>query len=198
MKCKNCGYEFDKPNLKSCPLCGAKIIPGAQVEEDKAAIEERPTFPPEPTSRNENSTEESVEFEIPDRRETIVREAAIHPVPEPVMPAPPVIPKEPEPVAPAPEPVYVAPPVREPKTVKASSEARRVPEETVMAEDPDEYVENGSYQPYPDEEEEGDETYYDDPTYQPTADKKSGTWIAVTIAAIAGLLIGSILYFLLG
>lgn len=198
MKCKNCGYEFDKPNLKSCPLCGFKIIPGAQAEEDKAVIEERPTFPTEPSFPNGSTAGDSVEIEIPDRKETIVREAAIYSAPEPVVPEPPVIPKEPEPVAPAPEPVYVAPPVREPKTVKASSEPRRVPEETVTAEDPDEYVENGSYQPYPDEEEEGDETSYDDPTYQPTADKKSGTWIAVTIAAIAGLLIGSILYLLLG
>ena len=32
MKCKNCGYEIKKPNLRTCPLCGRHIEPEDDVE----------------------------------------------------------------------------------------------------------------------------------------------------------------------
>ena len=32
MKCPNCGYEIEKPNLKTCPLCGSSLNLEGKVE----------------------------------------------------------------------------------------------------------------------------------------------------------------------
>lgn len=178
MKCNNCGYEIEKPNLKTCPLCGNRIIPVTQSPEDKTVDEERLTVPPQSSPSIDYETEETVELEIADKEELTFEETDTYPEQQPVVPEPPVISRQ----APAPRPVIPpAPPVN------------IYQEERIIPEDPDEYLENGTYQPYPDEAE--DDNSYGDGSYPPTGEKGSSSWIAIVIAALAGLLIGSLLYF---
>lgn len=192
MKCLNCGYEFDKPNLKSCPLCGFRIIPGTQSPDNKTVNEERPTVSPQ-SSSIDNETEGTVDLQIPDEELTF-EESEVYIEPQPVIPEPPVISRQDsatEPVAPT---VYTGQPVASPDPV--SSRAPKVNkhrEERITPEDPDEYLENGSYQPYPDETK--DDTSYDDDLYSRQGEKNSSSWVAIVIAAIGGVLIGSLLYF---
>ncbi|MDE6279881.1 MAG: hypothetical protein K2M05_07890 [Paramuribaculum sp.] len=191
MKCNNCGYEIEKPNLKTCPLCGNRIIAGAQSSDDKTVSEEPVTVPPQSPALEESETTAPTKPEIYDEEELIleVEESDVYPAQEPVLSEPPVVERQspaPDPVTP---PIYNAPVAQapEPVTIPTTYDERITPE------DPDEYLENGSYQPYPDEAD--DESSYDDGSYPQGGEKSSSSWIAIVIAALGGLLIGSLLYF---
>ncbi len=190
MKCNNCGYEIEKPNLKTCPLCGCRITPAAQPSETPAEEEERVTVPPQTSLLDEEESGETFELEIADDGEFSFEESSVYPGQQPVEPEAPAMQRqtpEPSPGYSAPEPPTAEPvyPVR--PSVNQSQESRIIPE------DPDQYLENGSYQPYPDEPE--DETGYDDLSSPQSSEKSSGSWVAIVAAAIGGLLIGSLLYF---
>lgn len=178
MKCNNCGYEIEKPNLKSCPLCGNKITHGVQSPDDKTVDEERMAVQTQSSSLIENETEGTVDLEISDEEELKFEETDTYPEPQPLRPEPPVISRQPI----APEPIRT--PVHP---------ANIYQEERITPEDPDEYLENGTYQPYPDEAE--DETFYGDSSYPRPREKSSSSWVAIVVAAIVGILLGSLLYF---
>lgn len=194
MKCNNCGYEIEKPNLKSCPLCGNRIIPAAQSSDDKILSEEQVVVPPQPSPMRESEPNDHFQPEICDEEELILEESDVYPVQEPVLPEPPVIERQSPAPDPVTTPVYNAPVVQAPEPViPPSPQVNSSYDERITPEDPDEYLENGSYQPYPDEVE--DDTSYGDGSYPREDEKSSSSWLGIVIAAIAGLLIGSLLYF---
>ena len=41
MKCSNCGYEFEKPSQKTCPLCGHKVTRISLVTDEESIPQEQ-------------------------------------------------------------------------------------------------------------------------------------------------------------
>lgn len=198
MKCNTCGYEFDKPNLKSCPLCGSRIIPGVTASERSAESVVRP-MDSSPSPSPALTESETIDFDVSDQQEVIAGDTytpASAPV-LPVNPEPPAADPRPEPVKPTPAPVYTAPSAPQPQPTKPApvTATARDLQARVEPEDPDQYVESGSYQPYPDDEGETEDSGY---PYPQPGDNKSGSWMAIVIAAVAGLLIGALLYSAIG
>lgn len=195
MKCNNCGYEFDKPNLRSCPLCGEKIIPGVQMDEEKQEVEELPSIPSATSSVNDIAVEKIVE--ITGHQEIPATEVSNDPAPQFAVQEHSESAMQPQERESTSEQVNVAPAVKIVKPVNVFVAAEEEETERVIPEDPDEYVENGSYQPYPDEEAEG-QAEYEENTYRKNAGKSSNLWIATAIAAVVGIMIGVLLYLAIG
>ncbi len=193
MKCGNCGYEIVKPNLKTCPLCGYKLAPGDTLSEEGHGLSEQTSVETVPHGNVE--TELPVTRDVQPRRDvdTVSGEtssAPSHDTPRHENAASYDNPPVPD------DTVCRVPPMAKNNSVEcpAPQPDNHYPQKDVTPEDPDQYVENGSYQPYTDEVEEGG--YDDDRVKQP--ESRSSVWVIPLGAAIAGLIIGSILYFVMG
>ncbi len=217
MKCSNCGYEIDKPNLKTCPLCGYKIVRKVQVETPLPEIAEPKigTLPSDQTVVANVDQSSSIQKDEPKMtpQEPVspltVECPGCHlriPVDSNFCPhcgydmhSPQEDNNKPEETSePQEEPIQQPEPEIEPEPVYINEEEPEeqtptsTPENYRVEEDVDEYIENGSYQPYPDEEEDKkDDDIDDDNTQDKTS---SNSWIIITVVAILSVAIGAILY----
>ena len=217
MKCSNCGYEIDKPNLKTCPLCGYKIVRKVQVETPSPDTTEPKieTLPLDQTVVANVDPSFSIQKEEPKitpqepvapltvecpgchlripvesnfcphcgynmyskQDDNSKPEETFEPQTEPIQQSELEIESE---------PIYIDKEDPDEQLVPSTPENYRVEE------DADEYIENGSYQPYPDEEKEKQE---DDIEDENTHDGSTSTsWITITIVAIISVLLGAVLY----
>lgn len=203
MKCPNCGYEIDKPNKKSCPLCGHRI-----TREELLATPSVESIPQE-------VLEPIVEKDDCDAYQPPVSQSAeAHPVMAQCPRCSELIPEEnnfcpycgcnmrqsmvPElsEAVDVPQMVEDSPVVSEPDEESdgvASDYYDAVVEpkasdDNIREENWDEYIDNGSYIPYEGEEEGIEEE----------SPKETGpaSWLIIGIAAIAGVLLGALLYYL--
>lgn len=211
MRCPNCGYEIDKPNKKSCPLCGCKITReelltveaapqemAVPVADDAEAVRPQTPITPQPSepapvmvecSRCYKSVLEDANF-CPycgcDMRKPKVEaphiEMYAQQPQQPIQPVPNIqIAVEEVPMADEDTQTFSDDVVEE--ELLDDSISTNVREENL-----DQYVDNGAYLPYDDEEEA------DDSMPQETAGSLS--WLIIGIAAISGILLGALLYYI--
>lgn len=205
MKCKNCGYEIEKPNQRTCPCCGqslnsAHVVtpPTAQSMEEESPLEtpkqECPnchTFVPAGTNFCPNCGNNMHEDES----------VAAPPIPEEPEPSPAYNPEpvdepepqpEPQPVyKPAPQPAYKpAPqPAYKPKPVYAPApEPAWEPEPAPRSDSPD-------YNLIPDDNGwSGAQIVPDGSESQPTSTSSSSSTLIMVGIALGSLLLGALLY----
>lgn len=193
MKCVNCGYELAKPNIKNCPLCGHRVNPGEVLPEDGLASSGKKTV--EPASTDEALAESPAPWDVEPPHDAERESVEANPVSTADT-------SRQEKVA-----FHENPPACDdaPASTNAGaaeeslkhSDSRQVshhPQEEIIPEDPDQYLENGSYQPYPDDAE--DDADYADEQTNPSGGQ-SATWLIYMVAAIAGLLLGVALYLII-
>lgn len=193
MKCVNCGYELAKPNIKKCPLCGHRVNQEEVSSEDGRASSGQ--APVEAGSAEETITGGPALREVKQPRDTETESVETSPVSteETLRQEKVVYPENP----PAPDSTPHPASMGEDLDGMKVSDARHVDHSTLggkIPEDPDQYLENGSYQPYPDEV-EGDADHTGEPI-RPTGGQ-SATWVVSIAAAIAGLLLGVFLYLII-
>lgn len=206
MKCQNCGYEIARTNIKTCPCCGNKIIPVENELEENSPAEEI-VLTEKVTVEQEIPFESLRSVETPDPVEPQATSAPrvqneYRAQPEPRVPREPRV-----------EDTFVmdinsrgdmeitttgshgynadAETSYTHDTPQSSPQFTEKEELPLMREEEDEYLENGSFQPYPDEIEE-------EPGYEPESEKSSGgslTWVITIVAALVGLLLGCLLYY---
>lgn len=203
MKCTNCGYELKKPHLKTCPLCGQKVDPMATVtEEEDLAIPGQTVREPEPAGdsialvvdtpahvEKEAVIITNVEAEEPSENRSEDLDAAVcqHEVDMARRVDVRTKSEQMQPVYT--NPVYTAP------AHEYRPPVSHQPQPEITPEDPDQYMENGSYQPYP---EDIDNQGNVDSTEVNQSGSTGFTLMVIAVAAIAGLLLGVILYLTIG
>lgn len=199
MKCPNCGYEIDKPNKKSCPLCGHRItreelLATPSVESIPDPIDERADCDIEQPSVSQSVEASPVMTRCPRCSELIPEENNFCPYCGCNMRQS-IVPELSEAVD-VPQMVEDSPMVSTPNeesddVASAYYDDAVEPEasdDNIREENWDEYIDNGSYIPYEGEEEDIEEE----------SPKETGpaSWLIIGIAAIAGVLLGALLYYL--
>lgn len=210
MKCPNCGYEIDKPNKKSCPLCGHKITreeimiaeTASQKVVESVAVNAEETKPQEPTAPQSSEAAPAM-VECPRCYRSVLEDANFCPYCGCDMRKPKAdaqcfdmyVQQVQPPTQPVPN-IQIAS-----EEVSMADEDTQTPSDDVIEEDVsdgsistnireenwDEYIDNGSYIPYEEEEESIEEV-----------PQKIGlaSWLIIGIASIVGILLGILLYYL--
>lgn len=211
MRCPNCGYEIDKPNKKSCPLCGCKItreellkIEAAPQEMAPPVADDAEAVRPQAPIAPQPSEPASVMVECPRCYKSVLEDANFCPYcgcdmrkPKAEAPYIEMYAQQPQP------PTQPVPNIQIASAeVSMADEDTQTPSDDVIEEDVsdgsistnireenwDEYIDNGSYIPYEEEEESIEE---EEP-------QKIGlaSWLIIGIASIVGILLGILLYYL--
>lgn len=210
MRCPNCGYEIDKPNKKSCPLCGHKITreemliveTASQKVVEDVAVNAEEMQPQEPTAPQSSEAALAM-VECPRCYRSVLADANFCPYCGCDMRKPKAdaqyidmyVQQVQPPTQPVPN-IQIAS-----AEVSMADEDTQTPSDDVIEEDVsdgsistnireenwDEYIDNGSYIPYEEEEESIEEV-----------PQKIGlaSWLIIGIASIVGILLGILLYYL--
>lgn len=202
MKCSNCGYELARPNIKTCPLCGHRITPVETVEtEEKDSPLQSPleesanpgeTVVAEPENNDiDLPSDEKIsvnqDFATADNGHTNFHDSYSHETMESHDELPDIsgesnnvqtVYERSDNASPSIEPSVVPPVYNKPRS-------------SARAENPEEYLDNGSYQPYPEDIDESGN--YENRSMESSGSQASA-WAVTALAAIAGLLLGAVLF----
>ena len=213
MKCPNCGYEIEKPNMKTCPVCGHKLNRKVQIEpqspsmaqskEEAILSEEDPqeemtlSSQQEEVSQNVSQvTSESKLVECPNCHRGVQEESNfcphcgcnMHSLSRIIEEQEPIIEKQME------ESTQFDTSAEPASSFYNDEDSEQPldesPSESTLNDNDEEYIENGSYQPYHEEEEVNQEE-----EAQKT-DKSGSSWIAIIVTAIISVLLGALLNYL--
>lgn len=222
MKCKNCGYEIEKPNQRTCPCCGQSLTSAPDVTPPPTSSMDIDT--PLQVPKHEcpschtfvsvgtnfcpncghNMQEEEVStpppYEEPEPVLEPVPEPELQPVSQPVYKPEPQPTYDPEPAyTPDPEPSWEPEPAPQPKYERrrkaGSAHPKRMSEiDYNNSALADESDDIAGYSPIPDDNGwSGAQIVPDGSEPQPTSSSSSSTLIMIGIA-IGSLLLGALLY----
>lgn len=212
MKCPNCGFEIDKPNKKSCPLCGHKItreellIAETMSQEvvEPVAIDAEEMQPQTATAPHSSEPAPAM-VECPRCYKLVLEGANFCPYCGSNMQKPKAEAQHFDMYAQQPQP-----PTRPVPNIQIGlEEAPMADEDTqtfsddvieeelvdtpistnVREENLDQYIDNGTYVPYDDEEDIEDENMQQEVG-------STTPWFIIGIAAISGILLGALLYYM--
>lgn len=216
MKCPNCGYELEKPNLKNCPACGHKlkrervvVPPAVKLNSSETSSTDADVKESDRTRESEQSTQTRVVtprmVECPFCHQFISEDSNFCPrcgynmrEQESSSPQEEIVPEQ---GGESELPIAF-------ETLLESTEKENFPVDSgdymeeedasdsdmpdnVRDEDLDEDIDNGSYQPYSEEDEESPVDT------NPQKDvSTSSSWFAVIITVVVGILTGALLSYL--